>query len=118
MTDLSADAVWRPDWRWTVSAGPRLSLGDAAFMASYYSVNNQQSARSGLPIYDAPAGVRSMGAGSMVKYKWSESISTMAFVEYQYLAASAAESPVIERRGSPSQLTVGLGLSYSFVVGR
>jgi outer membrane protein len=61
--------------------------------------------------------VRSVGAGSMLKYKWSESVSSMAFVEYQRLAPSAAESPLIDDRGSPNQLTVGVGLSYSFRVG-
>jgi outer membrane scaffolding protein for murein synthesis (MipA/OmpV family) len=71
---------------------------------------------SGLTAYSAPAGVRSVGAGSMLKYKWSESIATMAFVEYERLARSAAESPLIDDRGSPNQLTIGLGLTYSFRV--
>jgi outer membrane protein len=117
VADLSADWVWRPDQQWTMSAGPRLSLADSAFMHSYYSVDSQRSIASGLATYVAPAGVRSVGAGSMLKYKWSESVATMAFVEYQRLARSAAESPLIDDRGSPDQLTVGIGLSYSFKVG-
>lgn len=117
VADLSTDWVWRPDWRWTLSAGPRLSIADSAFMRGYYSVDNQQAMASGLPPYSAPAGVRSVGAGSMLKYKWSESIATMGFVEYQRLAPSAAHSPLIDDRGSPDQLTVGVGLSYSFTVG-
>ena len=117
IADLSADWVWRPAKQWTLSAGPRLSLADSAFMRSYYSVDTQQAISSGLPVYSAPAGVRSTGGGSMLKYKWSENVSTMAFVEYQRLATSAAESPLIDDRGSPNQLTFGLGLSYSFVVG-
>ena len=118
MGDLSADGVWRVDPQLTLTAGPRLSLADPAFMDSYYSVDGRQSVTSGLPVYSASAGVRSAGAGSMVKYKWGENISTMAFVEYQRLAKPAAESPLIDERGSPNQLTVGLGLSYSFVLGR
>jgi len=118
VADLSTDGVWRPGDRWTLSAGPRLSLADAAFMQSYYSVDTAQSIRSGLPVYSAPAGIRSFGAGSLAKYKWSESISTMAFVEYQRLWTAAAESPLIDDRGSPNQLTVGVGMSFTFVVGR
>jgi outer membrane scaffolding protein for murein synthesis (MipA/OmpV family) len=117
VADLSADWVWQPDRQWTWTAGPRLSIADSAFMRSYYSVDDQQSITSGLPPYSAPPGVRSVGAGSMLKYKWSESVSSMAFVEYQRLAPSAAESPLIDDRGSPNQLTVGMGLSYSFRVG-
>jgi len=41
----------------------------------------------------------------------------MAFLEYQRLGNAAAESPLIDDSGSPNQLTVGVGLSYSFVVG-
>jgi MipA family protein len=117
VADLSTDGVWRPRERWTLTAGPRLSLADGAFMRSYYSVDDAQSIMSGLPTYSAPAGVRSFGAGSMAKYKWSDSVSTMAFLEYQRLGNTAAESPLIDERGSPNQLTVGVGLSYSFVVG-
>jgi outer membrane protein len=118
VVDVSADAVWRPGERWTLTAGPRLSLADDAFMRSYYSVDTEQSRTSGLPTYSVTAGMRSYGAGSMAKYKWSESVSTMLFFEYQRLGSIAAESPLIDDRGSPNQLTVGVGLSYSFVVGK
>jgi outer membrane scaffolding protein for murein synthesis (MipA/OmpV family) len=86
-------------------------------MRSYYSVDANQSLTSGLPTYSAPAGVRPFGVGSMAKYKLSESVATMLFFEYQRLGNIAAESPLIDERGSPNQLTVGVGLSYSFVVG-
>jgi MipA family protein len=82
VADLSADAVWRPEDRWTFTAGPRLSVADRALMPSYYSIDEEQSIASGLPTYSAPPGVRSYGAGSMVKYKWSDSLATMMLVEY------------------------------------
>jgi MipA family protein len=116
VADLSADAVWRPEDRWTLTAGPRFSVADRAFMRSYYSIDEEQSMTSGLPTYSAPPGVRSYGAGSMVKYKWSDGLATMMFVEYQRLGNTAAESPLIDERGSPNQLTAGVGMSVSFVV--
>jgi len=116
VADLSADAVWRPEDRWTLTAGPRLSVADRAFMRTYYSIDEEQSITSGLPTYSAPPGVRSYGAGSMVKYKWSDALATMMFVEYQRLGNTAAESPLIDERGSPNQLTAGVGMSVSFVV--
>jgi outer membrane scaffolding protein for murein synthesis (MipA/OmpV family) len=42
----------------------------------------------------------------------------MAFIEYQRLWTATAESPLTDDRGSPNQLTVGMGMSFSFVVGR
>jgi outer membrane protein len=117
VADLSVDTVWWPEERWTVTAGPRLSVADRAFMRGYYSIDEEQSITSGLPTYSAPAGMRSYGAGSMLKYKWSDGLATMMFVEYQRLGNSAAESPLIDDRGSPNQLTAGVGMSFSFVVG-
>ena len=37
-----------------------------------------------------------------------------AFVEYQRLTDSAANSPLVTQRGSPNQFTYGLGATYSF----
>jgi len=58
VADLSADAVWRPEDRWTLTAGPRLSVADRAFMRTYYSIDEEQSITSGLPTYSSPPGVR------------------------------------------------------------
>jgi len=52
----------------------------------------------------------------MVKYKWSDALATMMFVEYQRLGNTAAEILLIDERGSPNQLTAGVGMSVSFVV--
>lgn len=115
--DLSADIVTHPLDALTWTAGPRLSLADANFMKSYYSVNAQQATRSGLPEYAAAAGTRSVGVGSMLRYKWNDGLSNIAFIEYQRIADSAFDSPLISRRGSPNQTTVGIGTSVSFSVG-
>ena len=38
------------------------------------------------------------------------------YVEYDRLLGGAAASPLVQLRGSPNQVTVGLGASYSFDV--
>ncbi|WP_273746780.1 MipA/OmpV family protein, partial [Morganella morganii] len=44
VADLSADFVGHPFGdRWTATAGPRLSLADDQFMASYFGVTSAQS---------------------------------------------------------------------------
>lgn len=118
IADVTSDVVLRPAKAWTVTGGPRVSLADGDFMRTYYGVTPQQALSSGLPVYNASAGVRSYGAGSMVKYNWNEAWSTMGFVEYQRLAGAAADSPVIDVHGTHDQVTVGLGLSYSFTIGK
>jgi outer membrane protein len=38
------------------------------------------------------------------------------FVEYERLLGDAASSPVVAQRGSPDQISVGAGVTYSFNV--
>lgn len=116
VADLSADVVLHPADRWLATAGPRVSFADQTFMNSYYSVDATQSATSGLARYTAGSGLRSYGAGASLRYKWSDAWTTTAFAEYTRLAPNAAESPLIDERGSPDQLTFGIGAKYSFHV--
>lgn len=114
IADFSADVVLHPAQRWTLTGGPRLSVADQTFMDSYYSITASQATTSGLTQFKADAGLRSYGAGASARYELTRDITTIAFVEYQRLAGSAGDSPLIDNRGSVDQLTVGLGMKYSF----
>ncbi len=82
----------------------------------YFSIDAAQSAASGLPVYQASGGLYSYGAGTQARYFWTPQWSALAFVEYERLAADAANSPLVTERGSPNQVTVGLGVTYSFAM--
>ena len=114
IANLSSDLVWRPDRQWTFSAGPRMSIADRTFMRDYYAVDFHQSVASGLPVYAPDAGLRSVGAGTFVRYRITPQITTQAFAEYEHLTGPAGDSPVITARGSREQLMLGVGLSYTF----
>ncbi|MDQ8730232.1 MipA/OmpV family protein [Bradyrhizobium sp. LHD-71] len=116
VADLSADAVWRLAPAWTLTAGPRLSVADGEYMSTYFSVSPFQSITSGLARYDAKGGFKSAGVGSSLTYQWTPAVATTAFVEYERLLGDAAKSPIVEDRGSPDQLTVGMGVKYTFSV--
>jgi MipA family protein len=112
--DFSADVVV-PVWeRWTFSAGPRLTLADDRAMARYFSINPVQSLASGLPIFDAKGGLRSVGVGTQARYQWNPQWETHVYVEYERLMSDAANSPLVVQRGSPDQFTFGVGATYSF----
>lgn len=116
--DLSSDFVWRPDAAWTFTIGPRLSLADADYMNAYFGIDSQQAQSSGLPHYQAAGGLHSYGAGIFAQYKWNEQFSTMASLEYERLAGSAEDSPLVSANGSLDQFTFQIGAKYSFVWGR
>ncbi len=67
-----------------------------------------------LPLYNASGGLYSYGAGTQLEYFFSPQWSAHAFVEYERLTGSAADSPLVTQRGSPNQFTFGLGATYSF----
>jgi outer membrane protein len=105
-------------FRW--SGGPRLTLQTAAAVAPYFSITATQSATSTiaglpkLPVYSADGGLYSYGAGTQLEYSFNRQWAAHVFTEYQRLTGSAAASPLVTERGSPNQITFGLGATYSF----
>jgi MipA family protein len=113
VADLTADVVV-PLERWTLSGGPRMTLADSKAIAPYFSINAAQALASGLPEFNTKGGVHSVGVGAQVHYEWTQQWSSRFFVEYERLLGDAASSPIVTQRGSPDQVTVGAGVTYSF----
>jgi outer membrane protein len=119
--DLFLDAIV-PAGAWTLSAGPRMTLQSAAATSPYFSITQAQSIGStvsglpALPVYRAGGGLYSYGAGTMAQYAFNSQWTAHALVEYERLTGSAADSPLVTQRGSPDQLTFGLGATYSFAM--
>jgi outer membrane protein len=117
--DLFVDAVV-PAGQFRFSAGPRLTVQTTAAISPYFSITPAQSAGStvaglpALPVYHAGGGVYSYGAGGQVEYFFNPQWAVHGFVEYERLVGSAADSPLVTQRGSPNQLTFGLGATYAF----
>ena len=119
--DVFLDAVV-PLGQWTFSAGPRMTLQTAKATSPYFSItaaqaltaNALQPSLGKLTAYNAGGGLYSYGAGAQVQYAFNATWTAHAFVEYQRLTDSAADSPLVTLRGSPNQLTYGLGATYSF----
>jgi len=73
--------------------------------------------RSAQPVYSAGSGFQAVGAGAQLKYRFNPAWATYGFVEYDKLVGPTANSPIVTGPGgSANQWTVGLGLTYSFVM--
>ena len=116
VADFSADVIVPVLERVTVSGGPRFKLENTHYQATapYFSINAVQAMASGLPIFDAAGGSHSVGAGTQLRYQIDPRWEAHSYVEYERLLGGAAASPLVTLRGSPNQITVGLGASYSF----
>jgi outer membrane protein len=116
VADFSADVIVPLLERFSLSGGPRFTLEDTRATAPYFGINAAQAMASGLPVFDAKGGSHSVGAGAQVRFQLNPQWEVHSYVEYDRLLGSAAASPLVTLRGSPNQVTVGVGASYSFDV--
>jgi MipA family protein len=114
--NFSSDVIVPLSQQLTFSGGPRFTLESTGATAPYFSVNQVQAMASGLPAFNARGGAHSAGAGAQLRYRFNPQWEIHSYVEYQRLLGDAAASPLVQQRGSPNQVTVGLGASYSFDV--
>lgn len=101
----------------TLSAGPRLALGNSTFMNAYFSVTPAEAVANGrVTPYQASGGVTSFGGIVAAKYDVLDNLSATLFGGYQRFFNSAAASPIPNRLGSLDQWSGGIVFAYSFAV--
>ncbi len=89
------------------------------FMDYYYTVSPESAAITGLPVYEASAGFRSIGATMLLGFDLNGDLtdggfSLFALGGYSEMLGDARATPFTSIRGSAGQWTGGLGLAYAF----
>jgi outer membrane protein len=113
--NLMSDYIWKPDSRLTLTAGPRAQIVDDEYASDFFS--SQYALKSGRFVkFKAEGGLLSAGAEVTGSYDWTQNITARFFLDYSRLTGDAADSPVVDLRGSADQVTVGIGASYKFKV--
>jgi MipA family protein len=89
------------------------------YARTYFSVDQAGSTRSGLPVFDAKGGWKSVNGSLLGGYDLSGNAldggwSLFGLVSYSRLRGDAARSPVTSIRGSADQVFVAGGVSYTF----
>lgn len=92
----------------------RMTYANDKHMATYFSVDADNSARSGLPTYTASAGLKSTTVGFTGSYDLSPQWTLIARLGFTRLAADAADSPIVRLRGDANSTAVGLAVGYRF----
>ncbi len=105
---LLRDSVWR------VSVGASATYADDNYMDTYFSVDENNSARSGLNTYEAEAGLKDIGATLSANYTISKNWGVMGIMGYKRLLGDAEDSPIVDKEGSPDQLIGSLAVTYSW----
>lgn len=110
--EAGLNVILHPTARVTFIGGPRVSAASDDFFDTYYSVTPAQSGASGLPVYDASGGFRTVGVAGELIYNLTELVDLHLTAGWDHLVGDAADSPVVEQAGSKDQFKVGAGLSY------
>lgn len=94
--------------------GPQAVLGDSDYLSAFFSVDEQQSAASGLSIYEADGGILSYGLRGSVVVPVTDRVSVVGFGSVNRLADEVADSSLVSTRGSDDQASAGIVLNVSF----
>jgi MipA family protein len=114
LANLSADYIYRPDYRWQFTVGPRLQFANTQYESTFFSISSAEAITSGLAPYHASGGINSVGVDATARYNVNERFSLRAFADFERLVGDGANSPLVKLRGSEDQFEVGIGASYTF----
>jgi outer membrane scaffolding protein for murein synthesis (MipA/OmpV family) len=92
--------------------GTTIATGE--YMDEFFSIDAGQAAASGYTTYDADWGPKNFESSLMVGYDITESWVVGGMVLYSRLVGDAADSPIVDKKGSPNQFTAGISLGYQF----
>ncbi len=98
----------------TLSIGAAVTYGSSDYMETYFGVDSNNAARSGLSQFDADAGLRDVRIPIMAIYSLSPKWHIAGGMIYQRLVGDASDSPIVEDRGSANQFYAGMGVAYAW----
>jgi outer membrane protein len=115
---LGADYVWRDGDKYVFSIGPRALFSDSKYQRAYFGVTPAAALATGLPAYRPDGGLHGLALASGLSYQFSPDWGMFGYARYERLVGDAADSPIVHTKfGSRTQMSGGLGLTYTFTMG-
>jgi outer membrane scaffolding protein for murein synthesis (MipA/OmpV family) len=90
------------------------TYADEDYMDAYFDVDANNSARSGLAVFDADGGFKDVGGVFTVRYSPWEKWGIMGALGYSRLLGDAKDSPVVDDVGEANQYFGGVMATYRF----
>jgi outer membrane protein len=104
-------ARYQPIPQLTLTAGPGLTWGSSQYNQTYFGVNDEQSARSGLPGYSPSSGLNNLRFSVGANYRLATHWNVGATITAAWLQGDSGNSPIVEKK---NQMTYGLFANYLF----
>lgn len=107
---------------YTMNLNPGVNLGISAFtsyasdgyMETYFEVDADNANRSGLPRYEADGGMKDFGFMANLAYAPWKNWGVTGILGFKWLLEDAADSPIVDKEGSETQLLAGAMATYRF----
>ena len=94
-----------------LAIGPSLAWATGRYMRTFYGINSEESAASGLPAHRTHAGILQMGEVTSMLWFYNKWIA-QSMLSLNWFQGSAYRSPLIKKR---FQYTAIISLSYRFL---
>lgn len=104
--------------RFSTSASAEATWIGNRYADAYFSVTPDQSARSGLPVFDAKSGFRNLGGSINGYINIARDWSLNPYASYYYIFDDIADTPIIDQFGDRDQYRVGFHILKEFSFGR
>jgi len=91
-----------------------MSIADDNYMETYFGVDQKDSDRTGLAIFEADSGIRDVRVIPAVVVHFSPKWHMGIGARYSRLLNDAEDTPIVEDRGTPNQWIYGLALAYAW----
>ena len=115
LTAALSAIYWRPIARpFDIGFRGAVTFADDEYMSSFFDVTASDSASSGLPQFDADAGLKDASVQLMGLLHLSKAWKIAGGVQYKRLMGDAEDSPVVDQRGDANQISAGIALLYSW----
>ncbi|WP_294202072.1 MipA/OmpV family protein [uncultured Sphingomonas sp.] len=126
VTGVHDSGIWQPSVNYFTPLSTKAAVGLFAtaeragrgYARRYFSITPDQSAASGLPVYNARAGWKDWSVGGLATYSITGNLlkgwKVVGGVTYGRMVNDFGDSPIVSQVGSRSQWLSALGLAYTF----
>lgn len=97
-----------------LTVGPKATVASRDFTQTYFGVTPGQAARTGYRAYAPDGAFMSYGLGASLRYRVNDYLSLGGFAGIDRIAGDAADSPLVDQAGSPTQARLGLTLGIDW----
>jgi MipA family protein len=112
LAKFSVGYRWQAAGALTIISRASTTYADGDYMETYFGINGDNRGTSGLPDFEADAGLKDLGISLVFDYSPWRHWGIMGLLSYNALLNDAKDSPIVAAEGDDKQLVFGLMATY------